>query len=291
VDEGDLEADAEGDTAAADTAAAAACGRPVPPVRQRARLESLQLDQVFAKLADFGNGCRIDRKVTDDIQTRQYRSPEVIIGAEWNETADNWSAACMIFELLTGDFLFDPRSSKDWSRDEDHLALMIELVGQLPPKEWALSGRYSRDFFLNSGKLKHIKKLKFWSLPEVLIEKYKMDEAEAEEISDFLLPMLRWEPGHRQQAADALKHRWLQEAPLVTSENANCSVGASARSGGEDECAAGVQSTGSAAASTATPQTSTASIADASPVSEDHADPDLEFRLLPSVATWYQHAI
>merc|ERR1712150_449270 len=101
-EEVDLEADAEGDTAAVDTAAAAACGRPVPPVRQKARLESLQLDQVFAKLADFGNGCRIDRKVTDDIQTRQYRSPEVIIGADWSETADNWSAACMFFELLTG---------------------------------------------------------------------------------------------------------------------------------------------------------------------------------------------
>merc|ERR1712050_190326 len=117
-------------------------------------------DQVFAHLADFGNGCRSNRKVTDDIQTRQYRSPEVIVGADWDETADNWSAACMIFELITGDFLFDPKTGDDWSRDEDHLALMIELIGTEPPKEWILSGQYSRDFFTNSAKLKHIKSLK-----------------------------------------------------------------------------------------------------------------------------------
>mmetsp|Transcript_69384 Transcript_69384/g.206681 ORF Transcript_69384/g.206681 Transcript_69384/m.206681 type:complete len:616 (-) Transcript_69384:21-1868(-) len=201
------EADAE---AAAEKAAAEACGRPVPPVRQRARLDSLTLDKVFAKLADFGNGCRADRKVTDDIQTRQYRSPEIIVGADWDVTADVWSAACMFFELLTGDFLFDPRSSKDWSRDEDHLALMIELLGSHPPKEWVMSGKYAKEFFLNSGKLKHIKKLKFWQLPEVLAEKYKMATAEAEEIADFLLPMLSWEPARRQSAAEALQHQWLK---------------------------------------------------------------------------------
>ena len=33
-----------------------------------------------------------------------------------------WSLACMVFELATGDVLFDPRG-KDYDRDEDHLAL------------------------------------------------------------------------------------------------------------------------------------------------------------------------
>eukprot|EP00442_Polarella_glacialis_P009466 CAMPEP_0115136022 /NCGR_PEP_ID=MMETSP0227-20121206/56112_1 /TAXON_ID=89957 /ORGANISM="Polarella glacialis, Strain CCMP 1383" /LENGTH=486 /DNA_ID=CAMNT_0002542949 /DNA_START=111 /DNA_END=1568 /DNA_ORIENTATION=- len=181
-----------------DLAAAEACGRPIPPIRQRERFDTLRIDEVYAKLADFGNGVRVNKPVTDDIQTRQYRSPEVIIGADWDATADVWSAACMIFELITGDFLFDPRTGDDWSRDEDHLALMSELLGSLPPKEWALSGKYSKDFFLNSGKLKHIKSLKFWPLKSVLMEKYKFSEATATEIADFLSPMLRWEPSQRQ---------------------------------------------------------------------------------------------
>lgn len=197
-----------------------ACGPPVPPVRQRTRFATLEDDKVFAKLADFGNGCRINRKVTDDIQTRQYRSPEVIIGSEWDETADVWSASCMFFELITGDFLFDPRVNAGLSRDEDHLALMIELLGDFPPKEWSLSGKYSRDFFNTAGKLKHVKNLKFWSLPDVLEEKYHHTREDAEEISEFLLPMLAWEPRHRQSATSALQSPWLQPAEGEVDEEA-----------------------------------------------------------------------
>ncbi|CAK0810527.1 unnamed protein product [Prorocentrum cordatum] len=170
------EADQEDKGGDADEAAAEACGRPVPPVRQRERFDTLDFCQVNAKLADFGNGVFSNRKVTDDIQTRQYRSPEVIIGTAWDETADVWSAACMIFELATGDFLFDPHADDGWSRDEDHLALMTELLGDLPPREWALSGKYSKEFFNNSGKLKHIKSLKYWALIDVLKEKYSMSQ-------------------------------------------------------------------------------------------------------------------
>eukprot|EP00927_Polykrikos_kofoidii_P050359 TRINITY_DN44279_c0_g1_i1.p1 TRINITY_DN44279_c0_g1~~TRINITY_DN44279_c0_g1_i1.p1 ORF type:complete len:776 (-),score=199.59 TRINITY_DN44279_c0_g1_i1:106-2349(-) len=201
----------EGDMTAEDEAAAKACGRPIPPVRQRDRFDTLRAEKVLAFLADFGNGCQADKKVTDDIQTRQYRSPEVIIGQEWDETADVWSAACMFFELITGDFLFNPRTGKDWSRDEDHLALMTELLCSEPPKEWVLQGKYARDFFSNSGKLKHIKKLKYWSLKDVLMEKYSHSTDEATEVADFLLPMLTWEPKKRQSAAEALKHPWLHK--------------------------------------------------------------------------------
>eukprot|EP00441_Pelagodinium_beii_P028007 CAMPEP_0197658630 /NCGR_PEP_ID=MMETSP1338-20131121/45347_1 /TAXON_ID=43686 ORGANISM="Pelagodinium beii, Strain RCC1491" /NCGR_SAMPLE_ID=MMETSP1338 /ASSEMBLY_ACC=CAM_ASM_000754 /LENGTH=603 /DNA_ID=CAMNT_0043235249 /DNA_START=68 /DNA_END=1876 /DNA_ORIENTATION=+ len=193
-----------------DQVAAAACGRPIPPVRQRERFDTMKPEQIFAKLADFGNGIRVNKPVTDDIQTRQYRSPEVIIGAKWDETADVWSAACMFFELATGDFLFDPRTGDDWDRDEDHLALIAELLGGLPPKEYALSGKYSKDFFLNSGKLKHIKNLKLWPLEEVLKEKYQFSKEDASEVSSFLMKMLAWEPANRQSASEALKHSWVQ---------------------------------------------------------------------------------
>ena len=49
----------------------------------------------------------------------------------------------MAFELLTGDYLFDPHSGDNWSRDEDHIALITELIGTLP-KRIVLSGKYSR---------------------------------------------------------------------------------------------------------------------------------------------------
>ena len=56
----------------------------------------------------------------------------------------------MAFELATGDYLFEPHSGEDYSRDEDHIAHIIELVGPIPI-EVAHSGRYSREFFNKRG--------------------------------------------------------------------------------------------------------------------------------------------
>lgn len=87
---------------------------------------------------------------TEDIQTRQYRSLEVILGSGYDASADIWSVACMAFELATGDYLFEPHSGEDYSRDEDHIAHIIELIGPIPI-EIAHSGRYSREFFNKRG--------------------------------------------------------------------------------------------------------------------------------------------
>lgn len=57
----------------------------------------------------------------------------------------------MAFELATGDYLFEPHSSEEYSRDEDHLAHIIELLGDIP-KPIAFSGKYSKDFFNKKGK-------------------------------------------------------------------------------------------------------------------------------------------
>ena len=49
----------------------------------------------------------------------------------------------MIFELITGDFLFEPRKGKSFSKNDDHLAQIIELLGKVP-KKFALSGLNSK---------------------------------------------------------------------------------------------------------------------------------------------------
>ncbi|CAH2015287.1 unnamed protein product [Acanthoscelides obtectus] len=52
--------------------------------------------------------------------------------SRYNTSADIWSTACMAFELATGDYLFEPHSGEDYCRDEDHLAHIIELLGNIP---------------------------------------------------------------------------------------------------------------------------------------------------------------
>uniref|UniRef100_A0AAR2J242 non-specific serine/threonine protein kinase n=1 Tax=Pygocentrus nattereri TaxID=42514 RepID=A0AAR2J242_PYGNA len=171
-------------------------------------LEPLNSDKIKVKIADLGNACWVHKHFTEDIQTRQYRSLEVLIGAGYSTPADVWSTACMAFELATGDYLFEPHSGEDYSRDEDHIALIIELLGMVPRK-LIMAGKYSKDFFTKKGDLKHITKLKPWGLLEVLLDKYEWSREEAESFTDFLLPMLELVPEKRATAAECLRHPWL----------------------------------------------------------------------------------
>ena len=162
------------------------------------------------KVVDLGNSCWRDRHFTSDIQTRQYRCPEVIIGAGYDISADMWSVACVLFEAATGDLLFAPKAGQTWSRDEDHLALIMELVGRMPRKI-ALSGKYSKEFFSQKGELRNIKDLRFWSLQSVLQKKYELPSEVADPFAAFLLPMLDLEPRNRGTAKLLLHHPWLKD--------------------------------------------------------------------------------
>lgn len=52
---------------------------------------------ISVKIADLGNACWVTHHFTNDIQTRQYRSPEVILGSKWGASTDVWSMACMVW--------------------------------------------------------------------------------------------------------------------------------------------------------------------------------------------------
>uniref|UniRef100_A0AAZ3RZA7 non-specific serine/threonine protein kinase n=1 Tax=Oncorhynchus tshawytscha TaxID=74940 RepID=A0AAZ3RZA7_ONCTS len=171
-------------------------------------LDPRNADTLRVKIADLGNACWVHKHFTEDIQTRQYRSIEVLIGAGYSTPADIWSTACMAFELATGDYLFEPHSGEDYSRDEDHIALITELLGKVPRKVVA-AGRYSREFFSKKGELRHITKLKPWSLFDVLVEKYGWAPEDAGHFTHFLLPMLEMVPEKRASAGDCLSHPWL----------------------------------------------------------------------------------
>lgn len=181
--------------------------------------------EVNVKIADLGNACWTYHHFTEDIQTRQYRSLEVLIGAGYGTPADIWSTACMAFELATGDYLFEPHSGEEYSRDEDHLAHIIELLGPIP-RHIALGGKYSREFFNKKGyhrkgeetdpdfigELRHITKLRPWGMYDVLTEKYEWNREEAQLFTSFLTPMLDFNPEQRATAEECLQHPFLKDA-------------------------------------------------------------------------------
>jgi serine/threonine-protein kinase SRPK3 len=185
--------------------------------RRRAREAAFALKSPLAraierysiKIADLGNGCWTDKHFTSDVTTRQYRAPEVIVGSDYCTEIDIWSVACIVFELLTGDYLFDPKADPGrHSRNEDHLALIIELLGPLP-KKLMTEGTQSRAYFNKRGELTNIKTLETWPLRGVLTEKYHLHPRDAAQLCAFLLPMLTTNPATRVKAAKALDADWL----------------------------------------------------------------------------------
>ncbi|KAL1524109.1 hypothetical protein AB1Y20_019019 [Prymnesium parvum] len=182
----------------------AATARQDPRMRShKVPLSPPQHSQLHFKVVDLGNACWRHHHFTEDVQTRQYRCPEVIIGAGFDTSCDMWSAACVFFEAATGDMLFNPRSGPSWSRDEDHLAMFMELLGDMPHRLTTV-GKHAKKYFNKMGQLRAIGNLKYWDLESILATKYELDSTVAKAFAHFLLPMLDFDPAKRATARQVL---------------------------------------------------------------------------------------
>ena len=120
----------------------------------------------------------------------------------------------MLFELVTGDYLFDPKKGKTYRKNDDHLALISELIGPCLDRNFLETHSKCWKFYdrkKKMPKLKNIKKLQPWPLYRVLLEKYRLKDCEARSFSSFLMCMLRWKPKDRMAARELLDHPWLKE--------------------------------------------------------------------------------
>ena len=75
------------------------------------------------------------------IQSRFYRSPEVLLSINpYDEKIDMWSLGCILYELHTGDPIFNGTS------EQDQLFKISETFG-IPPSEMLLKGRKTASYF------------------------------------------------------------------------------------------------------------------------------------------------
>lgn len=162
------------------------------------------------KVADLGNATFSSLHWGDYIQTRQYRAPEILLDHIWGALADVWSIGCIIFELLTGDYLFEPKSGTCFSKDEDHMAQIIELLGSFPAPDGC---RRYREYFQNATTMKNIPQLKFWPLECVLEEKYKFDmqQDDIRLACDLMLKCLRYDLNERYDCGSIKAHPFFRK--------------------------------------------------------------------------------
>ena len=161
------------------------------------------------KLSDFGNACYNDEKYIDEFGTRYYRAPEIILEHEYNNTCDVWSIGCTIFELLTGDLLFNPEKDKINNRDVHHLHCIEKICGKIP-KDFLKKCNRKDDFYDTKNNLKNINKPEKIGINEILSKYYNLEENEIKDLIDFLEKILVYQPDKRITVEQCLKHKWLQ---------------------------------------------------------------------------------
>ncbi|CAO3631485.1 unnamed protein product [Cunninghamella echinulata] len=86
-------------------------------------LESVNSPKI--KVIDFGSACHKASTVFTYIQSRFYRSPEILIQMQYTNAIDMWSLGCIVAELYLGMPLF-PGSS-----EFDQLSRIMNMLGQL----------------------------------------------------------------------------------------------------------------------------------------------------------------
>ena len=74
------------------------------------------------------------------IQSRFYRSPEVILGMNYHMAIDMWSLGCILAELYTGFPIFPGEN------EQEQLACIMEVLG-LPEKDFINRSTRKRLFF------------------------------------------------------------------------------------------------------------------------------------------------
>ena len=98
------------------------------------------LESPVIKVIDFGSACHERQTIYNYIQSRFYRSPEVLMGLPYSTAIDMWSLGCIIAELLLGLPLF-PGSS-----EYNQLCRITEMLG--PPPSWMIEmGKQGLEFF------------------------------------------------------------------------------------------------------------------------------------------------
>ena len=156
-------------------------------------------------IADFGAACTEDESYDDEFGTRYYRAPEVILKGNVTEKVDIWAAGCILYELIIGEFLFDPDKDKNKSRDYYHLLEMTKISGVFSNKYLKTTKNWNK-FFDKDGDLKDIEYREFYDWDE-LMEKVTDSEVR-NKIIDLLKKMLQLEPKKRISSDDILRHSW-----------------------------------------------------------------------------------
>lgn len=170
------------------------------------------------KTIDFGSSCFENERVYTYIQSRFYRSPEVILGMVYGLPIDMWSLGCILAELHTGHPVFPGEN------EQEQLACIMEVLG--PPERHLIELSSRKKLFFDSmGKPRMTVSSKgkrrrpsSKTLGQVL-------KCHDEVFLDFLGRCLRWDPQRRLKPDEAMKHDFITGLNKKTATSSHSSAG------------------------------------------------------------------
>jgi dual specificity tyrosine-phosphorylation-regulated kinase 1 len=102
------------------------------------------------KVIDFGSSCRSNKRMYSYIQSRFYRSPEVMLGLPYSVAIDVWSLGCILAEMHTGEPLFSG------SDQFDQMQKIVKLLGMVPTHMIERAGEQQRAQFFERSILAYL---------------------------------------------------------------------------------------------------------------------------------------
>ncbi|KAF8610562.1 kinase-like protein [Ceratobasidium sp. AG-I] len=164
------------------------------------------------KVIDFGSSCFEHEKVYTYIQSRFYRSPEVILGMNYHMAIDMWSLGCILAELYTGFPIFPGEN------EQEQLSCIMEVLG-VPDKDLINRSSRKRLFFETNGQPRPVVNSKGRRRrpgTKTLAQVLRCDD---ELFVDFIAKCLIWDPERRLKPQPALRHPFITAGrrPKITS--------------------------------------------------------------------------
>lgn len=199
------------------------------------------------KVIDFGSACMEGKTVYAYIQSRYYRSPEVLIGYPYTTAIDMWSFGCIVAELFIGLPLFPGAS------EYDVLKRMLKILGGQPSDDLLREAKNTGRFFKHVGHIylgsraheglgsaykmlseeevegreSNRPKLGKWYFPQLRLDQllytYPWDNTELSDtekadrtvLVDFLRGLLEFDPNKRWSPLQASGHPFITGEPFT----------------------------------------------------------------------------
>jgi serine/threonine protein kinase len=173
--------------------------------------------QSSIKVIDFGSSCYDHQRVYTYIQSRFYRSPEVILGMPYSMAIDMWSLGCILAELYTGYPLLPGEN------EVEQLACIMEIFG-VPSLSVLREAQRKKLFFDSKGTPRNLTNSKGRKRrPGTKDLSYAIKTTDVAFL-DFIRQCLEWDPAQRLTPEQALQHDWITSGQFSRSRGLSRSI-------------------------------------------------------------------